>query len=189
VPINRIRELQRKDSELSDLITFLETDALPANNERACSFVLYGNKFYLDDNGLLFFLWTPDKRTQRDVCSQLVIPDALKHEVLVWPHDDVTAGHLGTQKTYGKIHTSYYRRNMFRDVDRWRKSCVDCAMKKSPRLTDIKTPFFQFQLKTLLIVLQLTVWVHSLCPMVATVMFSFLQNTSLDGLRRSLFQI
>jgi hypothetical protein len=35
----------------------------------------------------------------------------------------------------------------------------------------------------------LTVWVHSLCPMVATVMFSFLQNTSLDGLRRSLFQI
>ncbi|CAB3997885.1 Retrovirus-related Pol poly from transposon, partial [Paramuricea clavata] len=73
------------------------------------------------------------KRTQRDVCSQLVIPDALKHEVLVRAHDDVTACHLGTQKTYGKIRTRYYWRNMFRDIDRWCKSCVDCAMKKSPR--------------------------------------------------------
>ena len=71
--------------------------------------------------------------TQHDVCSQLVIPDALKHEVLVWAHDDVTAGHLGTQKTYGNIRTHYYWRNMFWDIDRWCKSCVDCAMKKLPR--------------------------------------------------------
>ncbi|CAB4022052.1 Hypothetical predicted protein, partial [Paramuricea clavata] len=110
-----------------------ETDALPSDNKRARSFVLYGDKFYLDDNGLLFSLWTPSKRTQRDVCSQLVIPDALKHEVLVCAHDDVNADHLGTQKTYGKIPTRYYWRNMFWDIDRWRNSCVDCAMKKSPR--------------------------------------------------------
>ena len=133
VPIERIRDLQRQDPELSDLITFMETDALPPSNSRAHSFVLCGDKFYLDENGLLFSLWTPSKRTNRDVCSQLVIPDALKHEVLVWAHDDVTAGHLGTQKTYGKIRTRYYWRNMFRDIDRWCKSCVDCAMKKSPR--------------------------------------------------------
>ena len=133
VPIDRIRDLQRQDHELSDLITFLETDALPPGYNRARSFVLSGDKFYLDENGLLFSLWTPSKRTNRDVCSQLVIPDALKHEVLVWAHDDVTAGHLGTQKTYGKIRTRYYWRNMFRDIDRWCKSCVDCAMKKAPR--------------------------------------------------------
>ena len=133
VPIERIRDLQRQDPELSDLITFLETDALPPSNSRARSFVLCGDKFYLDENGLLFSLWTPSKRTNRDVCSQLVILDALKHEVLVWAHDDVTAGHLGTQKTYGKIRTRYYWRSMFRDIDRWCKSCVDCAMKKSPR--------------------------------------------------------
>lgn len=52
---------------------------------------------------------------------------------MVWAHDDVTAGHLGTQKTYGKVRTRYYWRNMYRDIDRWCKSCVDCAMKKSPR--------------------------------------------------------
>ena len=135
VPIGRIRDLQRQDAELSDLITFLETDELPSNNNRARSLVLYRDRFYLDDNGLLFSLWIPTKRTQRDVCLQLVIPDALKNEVLVWAHDDVTAGHLGTQKTYGKIRNRYYWRNMFRDIDKWCKSCVDCAMKKSPRNT------------------------------------------------------
>ena len=116
VPIDRIRELQRQDAELSDLITIMETDALPSNNKRARSFVLYGDKFYLDDNGLLFSLWTPDKRTQRDVRSQLVIPDVLKHEVLVWAHDDVTAGHFGTQRTYGKIRTRYYCTVAVRDT-------------------------------------------------------------------------
>ena len=45
------------------------------------------------------------------------------------------AGYLGTQKTYAKIRNRYYWRNMFRDIDKWCKSCVDCAMKKSPRNT------------------------------------------------------
>ena len=79
VPTDRIRDLQRQDTELSDLITILETDELPSNNNRARSLVLYRDQFYLDDNGLLFSLWTPTKRTQREVRSQLVIPDALKH--------------------------------------------------------------------------------------------------------------
>lgn len=133
VPIERIRQLQHDDAELADLIAYLETSELPTNQNRARSFLLQGDKFYLDENGLLFCLWTPSKRRRYDVCSQLVIPDALKHEILVWAHDDITAGHLGPQKTYGKIRTRYYWRNMFRDIERWCKSCVDCAMKKSPR--------------------------------------------------------
>ena len=84
---------------------------------------------------MLFSLWTPTKRTQRHVCSQLVIRNALKHEVLVWAPNDVTPGHLGTQKTYGKIRNRYYWRNMFRDIDNWCMSCIDCTMKKSPRNT------------------------------------------------------
>lgn len=44
VPLGRVRELQRQDPELSDLITFMETDELPTNNNRARSFMLYGDK-------------------------------------------------------------------------------------------------------------------------------------------------
>ncbi|CAB4015673.1 Retrovirus-related Pol poly from transposon 412, partial [Paramuricea clavata] len=53
---------------------------------------------------------------------------------MAWAHDDVTAGHLGTQKTYGKVRTRYYWCNMFRDIDRWCKmenpfdrDAVDCS--------------------------------------------------------------
>ena len=133
VPVYRIRDFQRNDAELADLISYIETQQLPANQNKARSFLLQGDKFYLDDNGLLFSLWTPRRRRPQAVYTQLVIPEALKHESLAWAHDDITAGHLGAQKTYAKIRTRYYWRNMFRDIDRWCKSCVDCAMKKSPR--------------------------------------------------------
>ena len=133
VPVDRIREFQRNDADLADLISFIETQQLPANQNKARSFLLQGDKFYLDDNGLLFLLSTPRRPSSQAVFSQLVIPEVLKHEILVWAHDDNTAGNLGPQKTYAKIRTRYHWRNMFRDIDRWCKSCVDCAMKKSPR--------------------------------------------------------
>ena len=76
----------------------------------------------------LFSLWTPNKRRRQDVRSSFVIPKALKSEILIWAHDDVTAGHLGTQKKYAKLRTRYYWRNMYRDIHRWFKTCVDCAM-------------------------------------------------------------
>ena len=133
VPVDRIREFQRNDAVLADLISCIETQQLPANQNKARSFLLQGDKFYLDDNGLLFSLWTPRRRSSQAVFPQLVIPEALKHEILVWAYDDITAGHLGPQKTYAKIRTRYYWRNMFRDIDRWCKSCVDCAVKKSLR--------------------------------------------------------
>ena len=40
---------------------------------------------------------------------------------------------LDLRKFFAKICTRYYWRNMFRDMDRWCKSCADCAMKNSPR--------------------------------------------------------
>ena len=95
VPIERICQLQQDDAELADLIAYLETSELPTNQNRARSFLLQGDKFYLDENGQLFCLWTPSKRRRYDVCSQLVIPEALKHEILIWAHDDITAGNLG----------------------------------------------------------------------------------------------
>ena len=51
----------------------------------------------------------------------------------MWAHDDPTGGHFGTVKTYEKLHTRYYWRKMFSDVNHWCRSCCDCEMRKSPR--------------------------------------------------------
>ena len=64
--------------------------------------------------------------------SQLFVLAGLKQEVLLACHDDATAGHLGTFKTYQKLHARYYWRGMFQDVQHWCCSCVHCAM-KGPR--------------------------------------------------------
>ena len=88
---------------------------------------------YLDDNGLLCHLWTPTGRGKSGIRSQLVIPSALRHEILTLGHNDVTAGHMGTFKTYEKLRLPYYWRNMFNDVQHWCRTCVHCAMKKRPR--------------------------------------------------------
>ena len=62
-----------------------------------------------------------------------MIPASLQHEVLVACHDDPTAGHLSSLKGYEKIRMRYYWYGMFKDIEHWYKSCVDCAMKKMPR--------------------------------------------------------
>ncbi len=62
-----------------------------------------------------------------------MIPSSLRHTILVACHDDVTAGHLGVSKTYEKIRARYYWHGMYKDIEHWCRSCVDCAMKKRPR--------------------------------------------------------
>ena len=82
---------------------------------------------------MLFHLWTPQGRRRATTYQQLVVPPALRYELLVWAHDDPTGGHFGTVKTYEKLRTRYYWRKMFSDVNHWCRSCCDCAMRKSPR--------------------------------------------------------
>ena len=57
----------------------------------------------------------------------------MKEEVLYNVHDEVTGGHFGILKTYGKLRKQYYWKNMFTDCEHWVKSCPDCNTKKTPR--------------------------------------------------------
>ena len=133
VQVSRVRELQRNDPDLSDLIVYLETSKLPDHNGPARSLLLIIDDYFLSDEGLLFHLWTPQGRRRATTYQQLVIPPSLRYELLVWAHDDPTGGHFGTVKTYEKLRTRYYWRKMFSDVNHWCRSFCDCAMRKSPR--------------------------------------------------------
>ena len=133
VQIERVRDFQRRDSDLADLIQYLESSKLPDKDSIARSLLLTIDDYFLSEDGLLFHLWTPKGRRRTTTHQQLVIPAALRYEVLTWGHDDPTAAHLGTVKTYEKLRIRYYWRNMFSDIQHWSKSCSDCAMRKTPR--------------------------------------------------------
>ena len=132
-PVDTLRAMQRQDCDLFEIIHYLESRVLPVQDERARALLLSVDSYYLDENGILCHLWTPGKRRAKSLCSQVVIPVSLRHEILVACHDDTTAGHLGVFKTYEKIRSRYFWQGMFKDIEHWCRSCVDCSMKKIPR--------------------------------------------------------
>ena len=132
-PPETLYKLQREDSNLIDIINYLESNELPSNDKQARSLLLSIDSFFLNERGILCHLWSPGKRRVQQLCVQVVIPASLRHEVLVACHDHCTASHLGITKTYDKIRARYYWPNMFKDIEHWCNSCVDCAMKKIPR--------------------------------------------------------
>ena len=129
----RIVELQRRDTELADIISYLEHDVLPPDDTRARKILLSNDSFFLGEHGILYHIDHNQKKGTQGPVPQLVIPTALKYEVLVNAHDDATGGHLGTTKTYGKVRARYWWNGMFADVSHWCKSCVDCSTRKTPR--------------------------------------------------------
>ena len=67
--------------------------------------------------------------------SYLVVPQSMKYKILSNLHNHVAGAHFGVHKTLQKLKQRYWWSGMFKDVEQWPKSCVDCAMKKSPRNT------------------------------------------------------
>ena len=127
VQTERVRDFQRRDPDLADLIQYLESSKPSDKDGIARSLLLTIDDYFLSEDGLLFYLWNPKGRRRTTTHQQLVIPAALHYEILKWGHDDPTAAHLGTVKTYEKLRIQYYWRN----IQHWCKSCCDRAMRDS----------------------------------------------------------
>ena len=63
---------------------------------------------------------------------QIVIPTALRKEVLSDLHEGVVGGHLGIDKTLARLKERYYWPGHFNDVRDWCMNCGTCAVRKSP---------------------------------------------------------
>ena len=133
VQTEKIRDLQRRDPALADIIEYLEFEELP-NESKAAKQLLYTiEQYYLDPEGILCHIWVPGGKRSSTPKSQLVVPASLRHEILVNVHDLPTGGHLGVNKTYAKLRERYFWPKMYMDVQHWCLSCEHCAMKKTPR--------------------------------------------------------
>ena len=116
VQTEKIRDLQRRDSALADIIEYLEFEELP-NESKAAKQLLYTiEQYYLDPEGILCHIWVPGGKRSSIPKSQLVVPASLRHEILVNVHDLPTGGHLGVNKTYAKLRERYFWPKMYMDV-------------------------------------------------------------------------
>lgn len=81
--------------------------------------------------------------------KRLVIPLALRDQVLALCHDGFGGAHLGEKKTWAKISERFYWPSPYMDTLRWVQSCENCAARKSPKdsrtelapITEFDCPF------------------------------------------------
>ena len=70
--------------------------------------------------------------TSLGFCDKLVVPKALRTEVLKEIHEGVGGGHLGSDKTLWKLKERFYWPGHYKDVQKWCSTCAACTMRKSP---------------------------------------------------------
>ena len=70
---------------------------------------------------------------------QIVLPQSWKQLILEELHDDILSSHLGTDRTFERVHLHYYWPSYFVDAKNWCESCEECHSRKGSRSKN-KTP-------------------------------------------------
>lgn len=90
------------------------------------------SKAYSIEEGVLLKL---KKNSNGRVLRQLVVPLAMREEVLRMCHDDFTGAHLGQKKTWAKLNNRFYWPGSYKDTIDHVESCEVCAKIKCPQAT------------------------------------------------------
>ena len=82
------------------------------------------------EDGLL--KWKYDNTKGSNYWSQMIVPHVLREEIMQELHAGSLEGHLGEDKTLGKIKERFYWPGMQQDIVQWTRTCSACATHKSP---------------------------------------------------------
>jgi hypothetical protein len=127
---NRIRAHQRSDPDISPLIRFLEGDLDALTAEQARTAAKVADDFEVDGEGVLRYAGAKAGARTRGDTLRLVVPTAMRQDVLHLHHDDLQGGHQGVTRTFERIKSEYYWRGLYRDVERHVRECVDYSTSK-----------------------------------------------------------
>ena len=119
--MRRIQSSQREDSELSQLIEYMEHRSLPEDPVMAKKIATQALKGYYLIDGILYFEDSVVPGRQ-----WMVVPTQLRRQVLLENHNAVFAGHFAPKKLMQRVSQYYYSPGMKGDVHQVCKSCVTC---------------------------------------------------------------
>ena len=120
--LTALKAAQQTDDSLSQIITTL-TQGNPVPPD-----VPPGLWHVFLQHGILCRPYQPSSSSTRH--TQIVIPSTLIHSVLQQLHNQ--GGHLGVQKTLGKVKERYYWPGYESDVTSWIRECRHCQQRKPP---------------------------------------------------------
>ena len=134
----QLRDFQLLDPNIELVMLWLEGDYEPSRRELLLTSpetrALWSCRDCLSiSNGVLFYAWS--EHPQLGTRSCIVIPQALRQEVLHGCHDSRSAGHLGMEKTLNRLKDRFYWYGMTRDSDLYVKGCKVCNRNKKGNRT------------------------------------------------------
>ena len=80
------------------------------------------------NNGILYRYYAQPREDQGYL--QLVVPTAIREQILRELHEGVASGHLGQDKTLHQLKERFYWLGHFNDVRDWYQTCATCATRK-----------------------------------------------------------
>jgi hypothetical protein len=128
----RIRSHQNVDENLSDIKDFLIGEVDRFSPKRFRRLAKVSDLFILDTRDVLHRLARSTRDRPRDSEDEprLVVPAELRPDMLHYAHEDYQGGHQGITRMQEKLPSEFYWPDMYQDVQRYVKECVDCATGK-----------------------------------------------------------
>ena len=128
-----IKDMQRADSDIRPVLTWLET-AEPSQADLFLSSPAT-KYFWLQQDHLMILLDILYHRSDSEAPLCLVIPSCLRDEALRLVHDSPSAGHMGIKKTLAKLQKLFFWYRMAKDCTCYVKACTACNKSKKPSRT------------------------------------------------------
>ncbi|KAK3882385.1 hypothetical protein Pcinc_013251 [Petrolisthes cinctipes] len=134
---NKWRKSQREDSDLAPVIHWLEAGLERPNWEEVAAESTTTKCLEEQwetlrlDRGLLSKHWMSTGGSSTGMWL-VVVPRALRAELLQEVHAGLTSGHQGVKKTLSRLRRCFYWIGMRKDVEEWCRACDVCSAKKGP---------------------------------------------------------
>ena len=118
--------LQKEDEFISNVLTYITTQKLPADMTKATHVRKIGPECFIDND----IVWRRLTRYDAQPRSVLLLPSKLATEIVQEAHGQILTGHDGIAKTKERLLQSYYWPNMDSDVINHIKACIRCQSRR-----------------------------------------------------------
>jgi len=124
-------EKQQQDQTFNDIIAYLQEGSLPTDTQRARRIILQADNYTIDNDILVHLGITRSKRLSEvePLQYQICVPPTMREALIEGYHCQLY--HIGLEKTYLGLRSTYYWPQMYSQVRDHVLSCVTCQTIKT----------------------------------------------------------
>ncbi|MEE8326536.1 MAG: reverse transcriptase domain-containing protein [candidate division NC10 bacterium] len=125
--------LQRRDPEIGLYYEYIRDQRLPLDRGDIAKVLSQAPRLSLEEGVLVRDYEPTTPGVAKTVWRQLVVPRALRVQIIRDCHDEYLGGHLGETKTYLRVKQRFWWPRMSAEIRTWVRTCQSCQSGKSPR--------------------------------------------------------